>query len=130
VKKTETSLYRIRTIGDPALRQQAREVTDFDKQLLRLVSVMFELMEDADGVGLAATQIGVQKQVVVSWRSPRRPRRATRVACRYPAVPSRSPGLSASRLKPATPAGKATRSRPQACWPAYSNTRWIIWKAG
>jgi peptide deformylase len=69
VKKTETSLYRIRTIGDPALRQQAREVTDFDKQLLRLVSVMFELMEEADGVGLAATQIGVQKQVVV-WRHP------------------------------------------------------------
>jgi peptide deformylase len=69
VKKTKTSLYRIRTIGDPALRQQANEVTDFDKQLLRLVAVMFELMEEAEGVGLAATQIGVQKQVVV-WRHP------------------------------------------------------------
>jgi peptide deformylase len=62
-------LYRIRTFGDPTLRQQAHEVSEFDDKLAQLVATMFELMEEADGVGLAATQIGVQKQVVV-WRHP------------------------------------------------------------
>jgi peptide deformylase len=68
-KPSNASLYRIRTFGDPTLRQQAHEVTEFDDKLAQLVEVMFELMDEADGVGLAATQIGVQKQVVV-WRHP------------------------------------------------------------
>ena len=62
-------LYRIRTFGDPTLRDRARPVTEFDEQLMQLIDTMFELMDQADGVGLAATQIGVQKQIAV-WRHP------------------------------------------------------------
>ena len=62
-------LYRIRTFGDPTLRDRARPVSEFDEPLRQLIETMFELMDQADGVGLAATQIAVQKQVVV-WRHP------------------------------------------------------------
>jgi peptide deformylase len=50
----------IRTLGDPVLRQPAREVTDFDDALRRLADDMFETMYDAPGVGLAANQVGLQ----------------------------------------------------------------------
>jgi len=62
-------LYRIRTFGDPTLRDQGRPVTEFDEQLRQLIDTMFELMDQAEGVGLAATQIGVQRQIAV-WRHP------------------------------------------------------------
>jgi peptide deformylase len=69
VNPSRLPLYRIRTFGDPTLRDRARPVTEFDEQLRQLIDTMFELMDQADGVGLAATQIGVQKQVAV-WRHP------------------------------------------------------------
>jgi peptide deformylase len=50
----------IRTLGDPVLRQPAREVIDFDGALRRLADDMFETMYDAPGVGLAANQVGLQ----------------------------------------------------------------------
>ncbi len=50
----------IRTLGDPVLRQPAREVTDFDDALRRLADDLFETMYDAPGVGLAANQVGLQ----------------------------------------------------------------------
>ena len=55
----------IRTYGDPVLRTAAAEVKEVDGKLARLVTEMFELMYDAPGVGLAAPQIGVQKQLFV-----------------------------------------------------------------
>lgn len=51
--------------GNPVLRQQCEEVTAFDKELARLLDDMYETMVEADGVGLAAPQIGVLKRVVV-----------------------------------------------------------------
>ncbi len=48
---------------DPRLRQRAREVTEFDADLQRLIDDMFETMYDAPGVGLAATQVGVPLRV-------------------------------------------------------------------
>lgn len=57
--------YEIRTIGDPVLKQKAAEVTDIDGKIARLVDDMIETMYDAPGVGLAAPQIGVQKQLFV-----------------------------------------------------------------
>lgn len=48
---------------DPRLRRQAREVTAFDAELQRLIDDMFETMYDAPGVGLAATQVGVDLRV-------------------------------------------------------------------
>ena len=59
------ALSRIRQYGDPALRMKAREVEDFDDDLLRLVERMTALMHEAQGVGLAATQVGVLRRVFV-----------------------------------------------------------------
>jgi peptide deformylase len=51
---------RIRTLGDPVLRQRARPVEVFDDALRRLADDLFETMYDAPGVGLAANQVGLQ----------------------------------------------------------------------
>lgn len=49
--------------GDPVLRQPAREVTELNGELARLVDTMFETMSEAHGVGLAAPQVGIQKRL-------------------------------------------------------------------
>jgi len=59
------ALARIRQYGDPALRMKAREVESFDSDLERLVGRMTNLMHEAQGVGLAATQTGVLRRVFV-----------------------------------------------------------------
>jgi len=51
---------------NPALKQKAEEVSpDTDPGLIKLVKTMANTMYDAPGVGLAATQLGVQKRVIV-----------------------------------------------------------------
>ena len=57
--------YDIRIIGDPVLRQRAREITEIDGSLVRLVDDMLETMYEAPGIGLAAPQVGVQKRLFV-----------------------------------------------------------------
>ena len=59
------ALSQIRQYGDPALRLIAHEVEDFDDDLRRLVDRMITLMHEAQGVGLAATQVGVLRRVFV-----------------------------------------------------------------
>lgn len=59
------ALTRIRQYGDPALRMKAREVEGFDDDLRRLVDRMTALMHEAQGVGLAATQVGVVSRLFV-----------------------------------------------------------------
>ena len=59
------ALSRIRQYGDPVLRMRAREVETFDEDLERLVERMTALMHEANGVGLAATQVGVLRRVFV-----------------------------------------------------------------
>ena len=51
--------------GDPVLHRTCAPVTEFGKDLRRLVLDMFASMEAADGVGLAANQIGVDARVFV-----------------------------------------------------------------
>lgn len=51
--------------GNPLLRQIAKPVERIDKKLQRLLKDMAETMYAADGVGLAAPQVGVLKRVVV-----------------------------------------------------------------
>jgi peptide deformylase len=53
----------IRLFGDPVLRSVATEVTDFDKELRRLVEDLTDTMLEAPGAGLAAPQIGVGLRV-------------------------------------------------------------------
>jgi peptide deformylase len=61
----QLALAQIRQYGDPVLRMQARDVTSFDEDLKRLVARMGQLMHDARGVGLAATQVGILQRVFV-----------------------------------------------------------------
>lgn len=51
--------------GNPVLRQKAEPVKKIDKKLQKLLKDMAETMYDANGVGLAAPQIGVSKRIVV-----------------------------------------------------------------
>jgi peptide deformylase len=55
----------IRLLGDPVLRQKAEPVAEVDDEIRRLIADMFETMYDADGVGLAAPQVGVSLRVIV-----------------------------------------------------------------
>jgi peptide deformylase len=59
------ALAQIRQYPDAALRMKAKEVTEFDPYLMQLVERMITLMADAQGVGLAATQVGVLQRVFV-----------------------------------------------------------------
>lgn len=52
-------------MGDPVLRTKAAEVAAFDDELRRLVDDMYETMYHAEGIGLAANQIGVLRRVLV-----------------------------------------------------------------
>lgn len=60
---------RIRTLGDPVLKEHARPVEAFDERLERLASQMTAAMDRESGVGLAAPQVGVLSRVIV-WRDP------------------------------------------------------------
>jgi peptide deformylase len=59
------ALAQIRQYPDPALRMRAHAVEDFDEDLARLSERMTALMRDANGVGLAATQVGILRRVFV-----------------------------------------------------------------
>jgi len=59
------ALSRIRQYGDSVLRMKAREVETFDDDVERLVERMTQLMHEANGVGLAATQVGVLRRLFV-----------------------------------------------------------------
>jgi peptide deformylase len=63
--RRRVALAQIRQYPDPALRMRAHEVEDFDDDLARLVERMTALMHDANGVGLAATQVGVLRRLFV-----------------------------------------------------------------
>jgi len=59
------AIHEIVYLGDPVLRTEADEVTVFDDDLRALVRDMFETMYHADGIGLAAPQIGISTRVIV-----------------------------------------------------------------
>jgi peptide deformylase len=59
------ALSQIRQYGDPALRMRAEEVDMFDQELWRLSERMIGLMHDADGIGLAANQVGILRRFFV-----------------------------------------------------------------
>ena len=59
------ALRNIRKYGDDVLRKKCREVEQIDNRLLTLIKDMFETMYEADGVGLAAPQVGILKRLFV-----------------------------------------------------------------
>ena len=59
------AIHPIRVVGDPVLATPTRPVQEFDDELRTLVADMYETMAAANGVGLAANQIGVDLRVFV-----------------------------------------------------------------
>ena len=59
------ALRQIRTIGDPCLNKVCKEVEEVNERTLTLIDDMLDTMYEADGVGLAAPQVGVLKRIVV-----------------------------------------------------------------
>lgn len=55
----------IREIGDPVLNKVAKEVTEITPRIRDLIDDMVETMYEANGVGLAAPQVGILKRIVV-----------------------------------------------------------------
>jgi peptide deformylase len=72
--RRQLALAQIRQYPDSALRLVAHEVAEFDDDLRRLVERMIALMHDAQGVGLAATQVGVLRRLFVFEPSDEGPR--------------------------------------------------------
>ncbi|MHB1936533.1 MAG: peptide deformylase [Acidobacteriaceae bacterium] len=58
-------IYPILKYPDPVLQKPAEPVTTFDAELRKLVDDMFTSMYDAQGIGLAAPQIGISKRLTV-----------------------------------------------------------------
>lgn len=59
------AIREIRTDGDPILRKNSKPVKEMNDRLLELIDDMFDTMYAANGVGLAAPQVGILKQLCV-----------------------------------------------------------------
>lgn len=59
------ALRKIREIGDPCLKKVCREVDKFDSRLHTLLDDMAETLIEANGVGLAAPQVGILRRAVI-----------------------------------------------------------------
>jgi peptide deformylase len=67
-REARRRLAQIRQYPDPVLRMEAKPVEEFDDELRRLVERMRGLMVEANGVGLAATQVGILRRLFVLSR--------------------------------------------------------------
>ena len=59
------ALRKIREIGDPVLTKVCKEVKEVTPRIRELIDDMYETLYDANGVGLAAPQVGILKRIVV-----------------------------------------------------------------
>ncbi|NMA83849.1 MAG: peptide deformylase [Epulopiscium sp.] len=59
------ALRQIRLDSDEILRKRSKEVTEITPKILTLIEDMIETMHDADGVGLAAPQVGILRRIIV-----------------------------------------------------------------
>jgi len=64
-KKLKNPPLELRYLGDRVLRQSAKRVAKVDQEIRQLVRQMLQTMYSADGIGLAAPQVAVQKQLIV-----------------------------------------------------------------
>ncbi len=79
------NLPQIKKLGDPVLRRQAAPVVEYDKELHDLLDKMTEVMKQHNGLGLAATQIGVSMAVAV-----------VRLGEEFPVIELVNPGIEES----------------------------------
>lgn len=66
-----SEIMKIYTYPEPVLREKAERVENIDEEIQKLIDSMAETMYVAPGIGLAANQVGVPKQVIVYDVSPR-----------------------------------------------------------
>jgi peptide deformylase len=65
VIKTAPKIHEVLKYPDPILARKGERVTEFTPELAQLVDEMFDSMYAAQGIGLAAPQIGISKQITV-----------------------------------------------------------------
>ena len=72
------ALREIRLDGDPILRKKSKEITKINDRIKTLLDDMVETMNEANGVGLAAPQVGILKRIMsctitrsmaINWKS-------------------------------------------------------------
>lgn len=61
------ALRTIRETGDPILRKKSKPVKEMTPRTQELIDDLIENMHEADGVGLAAVQVGILKRIAVVW---------------------------------------------------------------
>lgn len=64
------AIRNIRKIGDEVLNKKAKEITEVNERTIVLINDMLDTMYEAEGVGLAAPQVGILKRIVVIDVSP------------------------------------------------------------
>ncbi|MEL6441659.1 MAG: peptide deformylase [Cyanobacteria bacterium J06621_8] len=75
-KKLANPPLDMRYFGDRVLRQPAKRIAKVDDKIRSLIREMLQTMYSADGIGLAAPQVGISKQLVVidiAWNEPEKP---------------------------------------------------------
>jgi len=70
IERREAALAHVVKFGDPVLKSKASPVSSFGPELRAEVERMFEIMRDGLGVGLAATQLGVLRRLLVFHAGP------------------------------------------------------------
>jgi peptide deformylase len=70
LERRERALAQVIKFGDPVLKSRASEVTDFGPHLQDEAARMIEIMRDGMGIGLAATQLGILRRILVFAAGP------------------------------------------------------------
>jgi peptide deformylase len=73
IERRNEALAQVRKFGDPVLRSPASPVSEFDDRLAAEVERMVAIMRDGMGVGLAATQLGILRRLLVLQAGPDAP---------------------------------------------------------
>ena len=72
-KKLENPPLKMHHLGDRVLRQPAKRVAKVDDEVREIVRQMLQTMYSEDGIGLAAPQVGIHKQIIVIDIEPEKP---------------------------------------------------------
>ncbi len=116
------ALLPILRFPDPKLNTVAKPVAAVDARIKSLVADMLETMYDANGIGLAATQVDVHERLVVIDVSEERDEPLVLI---NPEITWASPDKQKNDEGClSVPKAGSGRSRPRACCPSASSTRW------
>ena len=138
---------RILLLGEKVLRAPGVEVEAFDDELRALVADMLETMYYAEGIGLAAPQVGISLRVCVldlrdeddpeagRWvfvnpvvvESSDEKEKAPEGCLSIPEMEDVVTRAARVTVGASTPRERRSRSRRKGCWPVRSSTRWTTW---